>query len=220
MSPQAQDFLLMQLKMANRKKKAMRYTAREKHLALTLMKESPKGYRLLQKIFNLPSKRTLNRLAENITFNVGLNDNIFILLKQKTQKWDTKKKLCSILFDEVSLTPHLTYVESQDEIRGFKDFGYGSELRFCDHALVFMLKGVCSNWRQPIAFYFCEGTTAAATVVRILKEVVTKVSESELIPLALVCDQGSTFRTAINMLKFETERKRILNEEYNGEYIL
>ncbi|XP_045510076.1 uncharacterized protein LOC123705375 isoform X2 [Colias croceus] len=215
MSQQAQDFLFMQLKMANRKKKAMRYTTSEKHLALTLMKESPKGYRLLQKIFNLPSKRTLNRLAENIIFNVGLNDNIFRVIKHKTQKWDTKKKLCSILFDEVALTPHLTYVESQDEIRGFKDFGYGRALRFCDHALVFMLKGVCSNWRQPICFYFCEGTTAGATVVRILKEVVTKVSESGLIPLALVCDQGSTFRTAINMLKLETARKRILNDECN-----
>ncbi|CAK1580042.1 unnamed protein product [Parnassius mnemosyne] len=215
MSQQAQDFLLMQLKMANRKRKAMRYTTREKHLALTLMKESPKGYRLLQKIFNLPSKRTLNRLAENIIFNVGLNDNIFRVLKHRTQKWDTKKKLCSILFDEVALTPHLTYVESQDEIRGFKDFGFEKELRFCDHALVFMLKGVCSNWRQPICYYFCEGTTAAATVVKILKEVVTKVLESDLIPLAIVCDQGSTFRTAINIIKMETERKRILNEEYS-----
>ncbi|CAG4968771.1 unnamed protein product [Colias eurytheme] len=78
-----------------------------------------------------------------------------------------------------------------------------------------MLKGVCSNWRQPTLFFFCEGTTAGATVVRILKEVVTKVSESGLIPLALVCDQGSTFRTAINMLKLETARKRILNDECN-----
>lgn len=217
MSQLAQDFLPMQLKMANRKKNSMRYTTSEKHLALTLMKESPKGYRLLQKIFNLPSKRTLNRLAENITFNVGINDNIFRVLKHITQDWDTKKKLCSILFDEVALTPHLTYVESHDEIRGFKDFGYEKELRFCDHALVFMLKGLCSKWRQPICFYFCEGTTAAATIVRILKEVVTRVSESGLIPLAIVCDQGSTFRTAINMIKLETERKRILNKENNGE---
>ncbi|CAG5033605.1 unnamed protein product [Parnassius apollo] len=77
MSQQAQDFLLMQLNVANRKKKAMRYTTNEKHLALTLMNESPKGYRLLQKIFNLPNKRTLNRLAEKKIFNVGLNDNIF-----------------------------------------------------------------------------------------------------------------------------------------------
>lgn len=121
------------------------------------------------------------------------------------------------MFDEVALTPHLTYVESQDEIRGFKYFGNEREFKFCDHALVFMLKGVCSKWRQPISFYFCEGTTAAATVVRILKEVVAKVHESGLIPVAVVCDQGSTFRSAINMLKKETERKNNLNGEHSGK---
>ncbi|CAG4986111.1 unnamed protein product [Parnassius apollo] len=51
MTQQAQDFLLMQLKMASKKKKAMRYTTNEKLLSLSLMKESPKGYRLLQKNF-------------------------------------------------------------------------------------------------------------------------------------------------------------------------
>ncbi|CAG4929970.1 unnamed protein product [Parnassius apollo] len=128
-----------------------------------------------------------------------------------------KKKLCSVLFDEVALTPHLTYDESQDEIIGFKDFGNEREFKLCDHALVFMLKGVCSNWRQPIAYYFCEGTTAAAVVVWILKEIITKVLQSGLIPLALICDQGPTFRTAIAMLKEDTERKRNLNGEYNGK---
>ncbi|XP_052746967.1 uncharacterized protein LOC112045515 [Bicyclus anynana] len=216
---QAQDFILMQLKLAGKKKKAMRYTTNEKLLSLSLMKESPKGYRLLQKIFNLPTKRTLNRLAENITFDVGINDNIFKILKNKAQKWTTKKKLCSILFDEVALTPHLTYVESQDEIRGFKDLGNNREFKFCDHALVFMLRGVCSKWRQPISFYFCEGTTAAVTVVQILKEVVTRVCESSLIPVAVVCDQGSTFRTAINILKRETERKKNLNEQHYETYV-
>ncbi|CAG4929974.1 unnamed protein product [Parnassius apollo] len=43
MTQQAQDFLLMQLKMASKKKKAMRYTTNEKLLSLSLMKESPKG---------------------------------------------------------------------------------------------------------------------------------------------------------------------------------
>ncbi|CAB3249249.1 unnamed protein product [Arctia plantaginis] len=122
MTNKAQDFLLMQLKMADKKKKAMRYSTHEKLLSLSLMKESPKGYRLLQKIFNLPSNRTLN-------------ENIFDLLKHKVRKWDIKNKLCSILFDEVALSPHLTYVEAQDQIIGFKDFGNERQFKYCDHAL-------------------------------------------------------------------------------------
>lgn len=217
MNKHSQNFIMMQLKSVHKKKKGLRFTNDEKLLALTLMKESPKGYRLLQKIFNLPTKRTLNRLAEKITFGVGINQNLFRLIKRRAKNWDEKKKICSIVFDEVALTPHLTYVESKDEIRGFKDLGNQRAPNYCDHALVFMIRGVCSNWRQPISFYFCEGTTSAAETKRILQEVVAKVSESGLIPVAVVCDQGSTFRSALKMLREETERKRNLNGEHNGQ---
>lgn len=50
-----------------------------------------KGYRLWQKIFKLPTKRTLNRLAEKIDFSVGINDNIFRLIERKALKWERKK---------------------------------------------------------------------------------------------------------------------------------
>lgn len=153
LSKHAQNFLLMQLKAVDKKKKGVRFTTEEKILCLSLMKESPKGYRFIQKIFRLPTKRTLNRLAEDITLKTGINKYIFKLLEQKTKKWNITKKLCSVVFDEVALTPHLTYVESQDQIQGFKDLGYERELKYADYALVFMVRGVCSNSRQPIGYY-------------------------------------------------------------------
>ncbi|KAF9416071.1 hypothetical protein HW555_006483 [Spodoptera exigua] len=119
MNKHAQNFIMIQIKSVDKKQKSVRFTNDEKWLALTLMKESPKGYRLIEKIFKLPSKRTLNRLAEMITFGVGINNNIFQLIERRALNRDIKK-LCSIVFDEVALT-HLTYVESKDEIRGFKD---------------------------------------------------------------------------------------------------
>lgn len=217
MSTHAQNFLLMQLNIVNKKKKGVRFSTEEKLLSLSLMKESPKGYRFLQKIFRLPSKRTLNRVTEKITFKTGINKTIFKLLQQKTRKWDITKKLCSIVFDEVALTPHIAYVESQDEVQGVKDLGDERELKYADHALVFMVRGVCSNWRQPIGYYFCEGTVAAASLIKILKDIVRELSLSDMIPVALICDQGSTFRSAINMLRKNTEQKRNLNGEHDGK---
>ncbi|XP_022830991.1 uncharacterized protein LOC111359629 [Spodoptera litura] len=215
MNKHAQNFIMMQLKSVDKKKKGVRFTHDEKLLALTLMKESPKGYRLLQKIFKLPSKRTLNRLAEMITFGVGINNNIFQLIERRAMNWDIKRKLCSIVFDEVALTPHLTYIESKDEIRGFKDLGSQTFFNYADHALVFMLRGLCSNWKQPICYYFCEGTTSTIEVKRIVQEVVAKVANSGLLPIALVCDQGTTFRSALKGLREDTEQRRILKGEHN-----
>lgn len=210
LSRHARNFLFMQLRLADKTKKALRFTTEEKLWSLSVLKESPKGYRFLQKMFNLPTKRTLNRLAENISFKTGINENIFMLLKQKAADWNTITKLCSIVFDEVALTPHLTFVESYDEVVGFKDLGTERYLKYADHALVFMVRGICTSWRQPIAYFFCEGTISAPHLVKILKEIVDKLSNAGLIPLALICDQGSTFRTAINMLRKDTARERIL----------
>ncbi|KAF9407962.1 hypothetical protein HW555_012193, partial [Spodoptera exigua] len=150
MNKHAQNFIMMQIKSVGKKQKGVRFTNDEKLLALTLMKESPKGYRLLQKIFKLPSKRTLNRLAEMITFGVGINNNIFQLIERRALNWDIKKKLCSIVFDEVALTPHLTYV-----------------------------------------------------------------AISGLVPIALVCDQGTTFRSALKGLREDTEQRRNVKGEHN-----
>ncbi|CAK1584401.1 unnamed protein product [Parnassius mnemosyne] len=208
LNKQAQTFLFMQLKQIHKSKMARRFTLDEKLMALLIMKQSPKSYKLLEKMFALPSKRTLNRLSEKVSIQPGLNPLIFEHISNTTKKWDTKQKLCTIVFDEVSLTPHLTFNEKDDIINGFVDIAGERKLKYCDHALVFMLRGICSPWRQSVAFYFCEGTVSAAELQCILKQIVPQVIRTGLIPLGLVCDQGSTFRTAIRRLREDTIRRR------------
>ena len=169
MTPQAKTFLHMQISQNNKHIKGRRFTNREKLLALTIMKQSPKAYKLLQKIFILPSKRTLNKFLQNLTIEPGLNIHIIKQLQEYVKQWDVKKRLCSIVFDEVALSPHLTFVEHKDKIDGFVNFGQSSQKKFCDHALVFMVRGICFSWRQPIAYYLCEGTTPAITLKNIIK---------------------------------------------------
>ncbi|XP_052746565.1 uncharacterized protein LOC128199712 isoform X2 [Bicyclus anynana] len=111
LNKQAQKFLMMQLQVCRLKKHARRFSLDEKLLSLTLMKQSPKSYKLLENIFNLPTKRTLNRLSEKIEIEPGLNFKVFEFIRNKIKNWNTDKKLCTIVFDEISLTPHLTYNE-------------------------------------------------------------------------------------------------------------
>lgn len=171
MSPRAMAFLSMQVTQCNKVPKRRRFTAEQKLLSVTLQKQSPKGYKMLQKIFILPSKRTLSKFMRNVLVTPGLNANVMAHLKATVQKWDDKQKLCSIMFDEVALTPHLTFVEAEDQIEGFINFGDGEERvqKLCDHALVFMIRGLCTSWTQPIAHYFCEGTTPAIKLKNIIK---------------------------------------------------
>lgn len=218
LSKQAQSFLLMQLRQCRQNKMARKFTLEDKLTALALMKQSPKGYKLLENMFALPNKRTLHRLSEKFTLEPGLNPQIFQHLKDKVGKWSTEQKLCNIVFDEVSLTPRLTYNEKYDKIHGFVDVAGERKMRFSEHALVFMLRGICAPWRQSVAYYFCEGTVSAAALQNILKQLVSQVSLTGLIPLGIVCDQGSTFRTAVKKLKEETIRQRNIQGVRDGKW--
>lgn len=142
-------------------------------MALTLLKRSLKGYKLLQKMFILPTRRTLNTFCQQIIVKPGVSMNVLASLRERVTTWDTKKRYCSIVFDEVQLMPQLTFVECEDHIDGFVNFGQETEKKLCDHALVIMIRGICSTWRQSIAFYLCEGATPASTLKHILKVINT-----------------------------------------------
>ncbi|XP_063529653.1 uncharacterized protein LOC134740927 [Cydia strobilella] len=215
LNKQAQTFVLMQLKQCRNNKMARRFTMKEKLMALMLMKQSPKAYKLLETMFALPNKRTLHRLSEKICMKPGVNPQIFSHIRNTVKHWGQQQKLCSIVFDEIALTPYLTYNESNDLIHGFVDVTGERKMKFCDHALVFMVRGICSSWRQCISYHFCEGTTSTAEMQEILKQIVSEVVQTGLIPLGLVCDQGSTFRTAIK--KFREETVRHCNDEDNAK---
>lgn len=220
LNKKAKAFLIMQLRLARKNKMARRFSLQDKLFALGLMKQSPKGYKFLQNIFALPAKRTLSRLSSKIIFETGMNKGTLDYIKNNVKNWEDKKKLCSLVFDEVALTPHLTFNESKDLINGFVEIAEERKQKFADHALVFMIRGICSSWRQSIAYYFCTGTVSAPELEKILKEMIPQLSTAGLKPLALVCDQGSTFRSCFKNLKATTSRLPTDHEKRYGRFYL
>lgn len=130
-------------------------------------------------------------------------------------EWDEKKKLCSLVFDEMSLDAALTYDDKKDTINGFVELNQKKN-KFADHALVFMLRGAVYKWQQPIAFYYCEGATSGPELKNIIKEVTSAVVECGLKPIAVICDQGSAFQSALNSFKQDTKRDQILTHQEPG----
>lgn len=114
----------------------------------------------------------------------------------------------------MALETGLNYI-SKDEIRGFVDLKERTS-QIADHVLVFMIKGVVHKWQQPVAYYFCEGSTSGVMLKQILKEIVIAVGETGLIPLALVSDQGASFQSALKKLQEETRRLQLLENKPTG----
>lgn len=198
-------FANMQFTKTSIKPRGRRFTNKEKILCLTIFKQSPKAYKLMQRLFALPSIRTVQKILNSVTIKPGINEFVMQHLKKAVEKLPEEKKICTLIFDEVALTPGLYYHKTWDMIIGFEDCEQHKTNKIADHALVFMVKSLKGKYKQPVSFTFCQGTTK--TLKNLLKEVLKAVESTGLKVIATVCDQATTNVNVINSLISDTKRK-------------
>lgn len=95
------------------------------------------------------------------------------------------------MFDEVNLSTEIHYNEELGRIDGFENNGHFTTQQFANHALLFMVKGITKNFKQPIAFNqytFVKGATNKHQLCALIKEVVSSVQNTGLEIIATICD--------------------------------
>lgn len=194
----AVEFLKAQLKRNNNKRGV--WSKKLKIFCLALYKRGPRAYRFLQKYFHLPSKNTISSCFKNVMFNVGINRPMLDRLKFLFDKLNPLDKYVSLAFDEIQLSSGLEYCRSSDEILGFVDLGNERHNKLAKHALVFMIQGLRTNFKQPIAFYYTENTISSYSLQKIIVEVIKELQRINIVPIVVICDQAPTNRRAIKGL--------------------
>lgn len=154
------NFIKLQLKNAGKAKNGNRFTFDEKTLALVIYKQNPKRYNDLRKISNLPTRQTLIIHSAAIRFKEGLNQNLMNFIEQIASQMEPLERLCTLGWDEISLTSGLHFDHIKDYIDGFEDLGSKRTNNFATHGLVFMVRGVLSPYKQPISYYLTENLKA------------------------------------------------------------
>lgn len=180
-----------------KKAKGRKYSAVFKQYCLSLYFSSPRAYKvLINQSFCLPSRSTLERFTRKCYIDTGLQDNIFELLKIKTDTFKDINKYCVICIDEMSLKAHLFYNISRDRVIDFENTGClnskNSTLPACNVA-VMMVKGICESWKQPFSYFFLHSTMKTSDLVEIIKQAVRKLKAINLKVVALIIDMGSNF---------------------------
>lgn len=130
------------------------------------------------------------------------------------------EKYCTLVFDEMALQPWLYYNQKLDLVEGFENYGSTErKASVADHALVFMLRGIYKNRKQPVAFSSCKGTTPTVVLARLIKYVIQQIKRIGLKIVCPVCDQGATNQAAIRSLMKSTDeyckRQKIKNRYYD-----
>ncbi|XP_076287299.1 uncharacterized protein LOC143212401 [Lasioglossum baleicum] len=115
-------FIEMQLRTSRSMPQGRRYTTDEKILALALLKQSPKSYKLLRKLCNLPSETTLKKMLRKIPVETGVSQVVMEHLHRQADTMSAQDKLCILMWDEMSLKSHVDYNANTDKIIGFEDY--------------------------------------------------------------------------------------------------
>lgn len=219
MTAAAKIFTKLQMRESKNKPKGRRFTLNEKLMSLSLYKQSPKSYKLLAKMFVLPCRKTLSNLLSMIPITTGIDAKLIRVLEENVKKLKPTHKFCSIIFDEVSLCANLTYNDSEGKINGFEDNGLSRTQQFADHCLVFMIRGIVKNFKQPICYSFCKSTTNKYELANQIRNVIQAVHFTGLKVVSTVCDQGTTNSAAINILINDTKLYYLRkNETFSNEF--
>lgn len=191
-----------QIRLCQKKKSGYRYAVKDKMLALSIYYQSRKAYKLLRKIFILPSRSTIQASLQNTNISPGFNNLVFNALQLKVQSMDIKDKNVALVFDEMSLKSALVYNTGLDLIEGFEDLGeLGRTMYVADHALVFMVRGLYSKWKQPLAYFLTSGPVKGQTLQTLTKMCIDKLNDIGLEVNVLICDQGTNNRNFLDTLE-------------------
>ncbi|CAG9827175.1 unnamed protein product, partial [Diabrotica balteata] len=199
--------------------KSRRYSDEYKQFALTLYFLGPRAYAFMERILYLPSKRSLQKITENLVCKPGLNnDQIFDALTLKVNTMLDQDKHCSICIDEMSIKSNLFFDTGRDEIVGLYDIGNGKkESIIAQNVLVIMVRGLYSNWKQQLAYFFINTTFEANHLLPIIKECISKLFQSGLYVNCLVTDMGSNFLKLSKLLGISPTNSEF---DVNGQKII
>jgi hypothetical protein len=180
----------------------------EKNTAISMYYKSPSMYKFLRKNgVILPSVSIIKNWLKNFKCQPGFNQNFFRKLNLKGQTMTEKEKKCILMFDEMAIKQEIEYSVSKDLIEGFEDLGeFGRKPVAAKQALVVLLRGLYSDWKVPIAYYFSENGIKAEVLEKILKKNLDLLSGINMNPSAIVCDQSTTNQRLFRTLQISEQQ--------------
>lgn len=171
------------------------WTQSAHRLLLILYLHSPSQYQILARMFRLPNRRCLTRwLRKVMTFEPGTQLRHVDLIHQATLNSNSalqlrfQRKSCIVTFRLIAITPQLRYDDKRDIVEGVEDFGrFGRSRYIATHMLIFMAKGLQTNWTLPIGAYPVSSHVPAVIIRDLLLGTLNHVEMLGLHTKVIVC---------------------------------
>ena len=178
---------------------------------LSLVAKSPSLYEELRNsgILVLPSQRTLRDYRNHIRPQRGFQEGVIEELKSITNSYFDVQRYVVLLFDEMKVLSNLVFDKVTGELIGFVDLG-DPDVNFAvlekadeiaSHALVFLIRGVCTQLKFSLAYFATSGVTSIQLLPIFWEAVCILESSCNLWVIAATSDGASPNRSFYRMHK-------------------
>lgn len=170
-TPFMELFWQQQKKMFSSSSTGVRFHPMIIRYCLSLAAKSPSCYEELRNsgILVLPSQRTLRDYRNFIRPKRGFHESVLQELTAMTDTYFDVQRYIVLLFDEMKIMSNLVFDKVTGELIGYVDLG-DPDINFATldkadavatHALVFLVRGVCTDLKFSLAYFATNGITAA-----------------------------------------------------------
>ena len=151
------------------------------------------GYKTLQRMhIPLPNIRTLQRRMQHVKLEPGVLGEVFEMLRLKAGGMTEMERECVLSLDEMSITPGMELYMGTGWL--FGNVTLPEHKGQATHALVFMLAGATTRWKQVVAYHYSGNSTNGAVYRPIIINIVEAAASVGLHVLNITTDMGSPNR--------------------------
>ena len=169
-TPHMKFFWQEQMKLLQSSKMGRRYHPQIIRFALSLHGKSPSAYRELRDsgALILPSERVLRDYKNYFKPKAGINKENVESLREKTSSFTSVQRYVAVVMDEMKIQSNLVFDKSSGDLIGFIDLGdpmtnfanLSDEDPIASHALAFLVRGLCTDVKHIIAYFFTGNVTS------------------------------------------------------------
>jgi hypothetical protein len=157
------------------------------------------GYQFVRSLgYPLPSYRTLCERVQHAEFRPGVQFDIVSWLCEKVGSMKHQEKDVVLMLDEMQVSKQLEYDKGLNVFLGsvsaevlLQSASSSDALPLASHALVFMIRGLTSNWKQVIAYYLTGVSVSGHVLWELTENIVQLLGNSGINVRAVVSDMGA-----------------------------
>ena len=203
-TPHMKFFWQEQMKLLQAKKMSRRYHPQIIRFALSLHEKSASAYRELRDsgALILPSERVLRDYKNYFKPKAGINQENIDDLRGKTSTYSDLQRYVALIMDEMKIQSNLVFDKYSGDLIGFIDLGdpmtnfanLQEEDTLASHALAFLVRGMCTDLKHVVAYFFTGNVTSFQLMPMFWKVVSTLKLSLKLMVCAAVNDGASPNR--------------------------